>query len=160
MLLQVREFVIPESRLSLKLYFDNVRNYAICGALLAFGLWLQSKWAILPNSGRLQFDIGQVTLSIGAMELLVSTGCVYVACISLLALNALQSWFLLFHPLFVYIAGSDPYVAHTDPRSPKNAIQRPFRTVLIACLALGLFSSLLVQLGLSSLALASMFTLR
>ena len=160
MLLQIREFVLPESRRSLKLYFDNVRNYAVCGVLLAFGLWLQVKWAELPESGRLQFDIGQATLAIGTTELLISIGCVYTACISLLALNALQSWFLLFHPLFVYLVGFDPLVFNTDPKSAKNAADQNLRTVIVACIALGFFSALLVQLSLSALALASLFAVR
>lgn len=34
------EFLVPESHLSLKLYFDNVRNFGICGALGAAGTWM------------------------------------------------------------------------------------------------------------------------
>ncbi len=43
-----RRFVLPESQLSLKLVFDNVRNYFITGAFLAMTLWFQSGKAVPP----------------------------------------------------------------------------------------------------------------
>jgi hypothetical protein len=41
-------FLVPEAEISLKVIFDNVRNYLICGALLGMALWLQSGKAIAP----------------------------------------------------------------------------------------------------------------
>lgn len=38
----LKDFLIPEQHLSLKLYFDNLRNYAICAALMALGAWVWS----------------------------------------------------------------------------------------------------------------------
>ena len=39
-------FVLPERHLSLKLIFENVANYAICGALFAFALWIKKSPAL------------------------------------------------------------------------------------------------------------------
>ncbi len=41
-------FVLPEQILSLKLVFDNVRNYVICGAILGLALWFRSGKASAP----------------------------------------------------------------------------------------------------------------
>jgi hypothetical protein len=41
-------FVLPEAELSLKVVFDNVRNYLICGALLGMALWFRSGKATAP----------------------------------------------------------------------------------------------------------------
>lgn len=43
-----KQFILPEDRLSLKLVFDNVRNYAICGALLSLAFWFRSGKATPP----------------------------------------------------------------------------------------------------------------
>ena len=41
-------FLMPEKDLSLKIVFDNVRNYLICGALLSMVFWFKSGKAIAP----------------------------------------------------------------------------------------------------------------
>jgi len=41
-------FILPEREVSLKLVFDNFRNYAIIGALGAMAHWFQSGKAIPP----------------------------------------------------------------------------------------------------------------
>ncbi|PHM21047.1 MAG: hypothetical protein CK604_01190 [Curvibacter sp. PD_MW3] len=41
-------FLLPERVLSLKVIFDNVRNYLICGAILSMTFWLQSGRATAP----------------------------------------------------------------------------------------------------------------
>lgn len=41
-------FVLPEREVSLKLVFDNIRNYLICGALLGMILWFASGKASAP----------------------------------------------------------------------------------------------------------------
>ena len=41
-------FLLPESTLSLKLVFDNIRNYFICGGLLGMVFWFQSGKATAP----------------------------------------------------------------------------------------------------------------
>lgn len=41
-------FLLPESSLSLKVIFDNVRNYLICGAVLSMTFWFQSGRATAP----------------------------------------------------------------------------------------------------------------
>jgi hypothetical protein len=35
-------FILPEKTVSLKLLFDNFRNYIICGAFLAMSVWFES----------------------------------------------------------------------------------------------------------------------
>src|SRR5574337_1214669 len=41
-------FLLPESSLSLKIVFDNIRNYLICGAVLGLVFWFQSGRATAP----------------------------------------------------------------------------------------------------------------
>jgi hypothetical protein len=45
---RLEAFVLPERDVSLKLVFDNVRNYLICGAVLALTLWFRSGKASPP----------------------------------------------------------------------------------------------------------------
>ena len=79
------DFLIPEEYLSLKLFFDNLRNYAICAAFLALGSWVWNhgdQWltplaAIAP---RWIFPVFSVA--------------VWVMAGGLLLLNAIQSWLL------------------------------------------------------------------
>ena len=42
------KFTLPESSLSLKLIFDNVRNYLICGAVMSMSFWFKSGKATPP----------------------------------------------------------------------------------------------------------------
>ena len=157
MLLQIREFVFPEAKRSLKLYFDNVRNYAICGALLVFDLWLYAQWIALASAGQMQFTLGSIAVRLEGVELLVSIFTVSGVLVVLLFLNAIQSWFLLLYPLAVRIAGADPFAAPTDPKSVQNSPDRPLRVVLVASIVLGLVGYLVVQLSLTVFALASAF---
>ena len=45
---RLEAFVLPEPDVTLKLLFDNVRNYLICGAILALVLWFRSGKASPP----------------------------------------------------------------------------------------------------------------
>lgn len=40
---RLARFLLPEDRPSLKIVFDNVRNYLICGALLSLAGWLSTR---------------------------------------------------------------------------------------------------------------------
>ena len=77
------EFLVPEQHLSLKLFFDNLRNYGICAAFAALGawLWLSSRANVagvsVPPWLPLAFAIACWSL---------------VSC--LLFLNVLQTWML------------------------------------------------------------------
>lgn len=44
----LENFVLPEKAMSLKLVFDNVRNYVIIGALVGLAIWLDSSKATVP----------------------------------------------------------------------------------------------------------------
>ena len=48
LLAAVSKALVPEDKISLKLAFDNIRNYAICAALFAASKWLgeQVKWSV------------------------------------------------------------------------------------------------------------------
>jgi len=85
------EFLVPEQHLSLKLFFDNLRNYGICAAFAALGAWL---WL----SGQITLK----TISVPTwLPLTLALACwSIVAC--LLLLNVLQTWMLsteLFHSI-------------------------------------------------------------
>lgn len=74
---RVKKFLLPEETMSLKLVFDNVRNYLLCAAVIA---------AVVALSGRNHgegYEIWPWTLSVFAF--------------SLLGANALQSWLIISH---------------------------------------------------------------
>lgn len=85
------EFLAPEEHLSLKLFFDNFRNYGICAAFAALGasLWL-SGGGVLTVLPIPQWLLQLLTISTWAL----------VAC--LLLLNIAQTW-LLSNELFFAI---------------------------------------------------------
>lgn len=81
-----RAFLIPEKNLSLKIFFDNLRNYAVCAAFLALGaaVWNHGeRWLALLVS----FAPGWIS-PVSAVAIWVMAG-------GLLAINVAQSWLLL-----------------------------------------------------------------
>lgn len=77
------EFLVPEEHVSLKLFFDNLRNYAICAAFIALGSIV---WARPSHLFSLTFPSW---LSIA------SAVTIWVMAGLLLILNSLQTWILL-----------------------------------------------------------------
>lgn len=76
------EFLIPESHLSLKLFFDNLRNYAICAAFMALGAWT---WVNMHGAILSRIPVWlSMTFAVGTWLLV---GC-------LLILNCIQTWIL------------------------------------------------------------------
>lgn len=76
------EFLIPESYLSLKLFFDNLRNYGICAAFMALGAWT---WLNMNGAMLSRIPIWLSKTFVIGTWLLV--GC-------LLVLNCIQTWIL------------------------------------------------------------------
>ena len=70
---RTKKFVLPEETMSLKVVFDNVRNYLICAAVVAAVVALET-----PRSGR---DLWPWTVTVFA--------------VLLIGANALQSWFII-----------------------------------------------------------------
>jgi len=77
------EFLVPEQHLSLKLFFDNLRNYGICAAFAALGAWL---WIVRGGVANL-VQLSPWVLSASAVACWLLVAC-------LLVLNVLQTWFL------------------------------------------------------------------
>jgi len=77
------EFLIPDEFVSLKLFFDNFRNYAICAAFIALGsiLWLKSE-SLFPK------EFPSFLATTCACVIWLMTGL-------LLILNFMQTWILL-----------------------------------------------------------------
>jgi hypothetical protein len=44
----IKKFLLPEKELSLKVVFDNIRNYAIIGGIIFIARWFQSGKATAP----------------------------------------------------------------------------------------------------------------
>jgi hypothetical protein len=44
----IKRFLLPEKEMSLKVLFDNIRNYAIVGVFIAMGIWFDKGKAIAP----------------------------------------------------------------------------------------------------------------
>ena len=78
----LREFLIPEKYLSLKLFFDNLRNYAICAAFTALGAWV---WTVPVATS---FVIVWPWMPSAAAIL------IWVVSAAFLALNCGQTWLL------------------------------------------------------------------
>lgn len=72
------EFLVPERELSLKLLFDNVRNYLIVAAFLAASAWLSKgapnipPYAVGPRFDAIAPAIGVAVASIGAILALLN----------------------------------------------------------------------------------------
>ena len=79
----LHEFLVPEQHLSLKLFFDNLRNYGICAAFAALGAWL---W-LLRGGG-----LKAVQIPLWVPSTLAIACWLLVAC--LLILNVCQTWML------------------------------------------------------------------
>lgn len=76
------EFLIPEEHLSLKLFFDNLRNYGICAAFAILGLWVWSNAESLLGNWNAIWLIRSTAIAIWIL-----VGC-------LLLLNCIQTWTL------------------------------------------------------------------
>lgn len=77
------EFLIPEEHVSLKHFFDNLRNYAICAAFIGLGVWL---WK-MPDGIFPKF-VPHYLVSMSACVIWLTAGI-------LLVLNCIQLWILL-----------------------------------------------------------------
>jgi len=77
------EFLIPEEHLSLKLFFDNLRNYAISAAFISLGGLVWSRSKIIVPAG-----LPAWVSNFGAPAIWL------MACL-LLLFNLMQSWVLL-----------------------------------------------------------------
>ena len=103
------EFLVPEQYLSLKLFFDNLRNYGICAAFAALGAWLWIGRGGVANV---------VQVAPWVLSAVAVACCLLVAC--LLVLNVLQTWFLS-NELFRSVRSL--HISHTRIYGPpKNAL--------------------------------------
>ena len=74
----LQKFLVPEAELSLKLIFDNLRNYVIGASLLALGSWFQRGAPGLPGfaSGSkfsdLQTPLAFLSYLVGALLLILN----------------------------------------------------------------------------------------
>jgi hypothetical protein len=103
------EFLVPEQHLSLKLFFDNLSNYAICAAFAALGAWL---WIVRGGVANV------VQHSPWVLAALAAACWLLVTC--LLVLNVLQTWFLS-NELFWSIRGLHISRTRIYP-PPKNGL--------------------------------------
>ena len=117
------EFLVPEQHVSLKLLFDNLRNYGICAAFAALGAWL---W--LMSEG------GTVRVYIPSWLPLSSAIACWTLVVCLLFLNVIQTW-IISNELFMAIRA-----IHTS----RIRVYRPTKAPLFAALALvHMFASLI-----------------
>ena len=83
------EFLVPESHLSLKLYFDNLRNYGICGAFAALGSWAwlhinsalpsQSPTWVGPSIAAVIWTLVAIALCLNCMQTWILTRELYLS---------------------------------------------------------------------------------
>ena len=78
---RVQHFVLPEETVSLKIVFDNVRNYFICITLIA---------AVLAMAAQFPLNSGGI-----ARDLIIWPWSLRVFALVLLGANALQSWLII-----------------------------------------------------------------
>jgi hypothetical protein len=94
-------FLAPEKQISLKLIFDNIRNYAIIAVVFLLSVWLEKAGYV--NSGLISF------LGIGGVRF--ATVCRVIALL-LLIFNFMQSLILILwltRPIFDFSTLLDPY---------------------------------------------------
>ena len=153
MLNKIRIFLMPESSTSLKLVFDNIRNYAICGALLVYALWVLAQSAKATAGGSWAAPLGIATLQMSQTELRLIAVSALLLTALLSALNLLQTWLLLFYWLLppLPIKRSAPV-----PTSPPAKKRSP-ATVVALIVAFPIFSYWVVQMFLGLLATATAF---
>lgn len=155
MLNNLRIFLMPEGSTSLKLVFDNIRNYAICGALLLLGLWVLSQSATSAGLGSWRAPFGTITLQMSTAEMKVAGTSVLILAALLTFLNVLQTWLLLFHGFLPPQPGkSAPAVTHISPegRSPSRMFSLLALTVVLPA-----FIYFAMQVFLNMLGLAAAF---
>lgn len=106
-------FVVPESAVSLKLVFDNVRNYGICAGLIVFFRWQQ----LHPYEGVTPMRVPLLSLH---QSLVVSESLFAVSITVLLAANGLQTLVLLIRPMLAPVRKTHwLYKTWNDPEVPK-----------------------------------------
>ncbi len=153
MLHKLRVFLMPESATSLKLIFDNVRNYAICGALLVYALWVLSRGAEVEGARSWQVPFGLGTLQMSATELKFTGATALLATASLSILNVLQTCLLIFHRLLPPL----PTALDTQtPPSPPGKGVSPFKALALI-ITFPFVTYFAVQLFLNLLAAAAAF---
>jgi hypothetical protein len=128
-------FLIPESVISLKLVFDNVRNYLICGAVLSMTLWFQSGKAVAPP---IIFN-GPPTQD--GWQLLIWAS--RIAFVLLFVLNAYQSY-LIGRKALSFL--EQPQSTHASSSSSNPAKLPWYLHVLVFVVALVLTGALIVTI--------------
>ncbi len=147
------QFFLPEAHLSVKVLFDNVRNYAICGAFLAF--------AILLDRGTLgapRFAEGPYWELLVRSMPAIST----ILAITLFLLNVVQSVLILFRTVDAFGEfTSKPADWLTDERrSSWLSVPAMFAFLLVPCFLFIFFgAAILVILYLMVLATAGLHVL-
>ena len=153
MLNQLRTFLMPESSTSLKLVFDNIRNYAICGALLVYGLWVLSQSAKAATAGNWQAPFGIVALQMSSTELKFTAAAALVLTAVLTILNVFQIWLLLFHTLLPPVPANS--LAHLA--QPPSAKGNSLAKALALTIALSFTGYWAVQVFMGLLGAAAAF---
>lgn len=98
-----RRFLLPEKEASLKLVFDNARNYVIVGAFVAMSRWLQSGKATVP----IWYGTGAASPKYG---LLLAGLCTAIAGV-LFLLNATQSFYITTGLLAIMLRNPEKHAA-------------------------------------------------
>lgn len=128
-----RRFLLPEKEVSLKVVFDNLRNYAIIGVIVAMAQWFQSGRATAPTlifkkATRANWDFEVWT-------------CLAVAAV-LFVLNLWQSYHVVIGLTTFGDAESGP---STGERAKRPWHTRIFIWVLVLCL-FAVFMAIMVSL--------------
>lgn len=152
MLNKLRIFLMPESSASLKLVFDNIRNYAICGALLVYGLWVLSQSTKAANAGNWQVQLGIVALYMSATELKITGVATLLLTALLSVLNLLQTLLLLFHRLLPPIPTKSSVGVMRSPIEKSNSLAKAI--VLLVSLPMAIYWAVQVFMGLLGAAAA------
>ena len=146
---------MPEASTSLKLVFDNIRNYAICGALLVYALWVLAQSGKPATGGRWAASLGMVTLEMSPMELKFIAVSALLLTAMLSVLNLFQTWLLI----FCWLLPPLPTRPASIPTLPTTKSPSP-ATVVALVVAFPIVSYWVVQMFLGLLATAAAFVAR
>jgi hypothetical protein len=149
---KLKHFVLPEEDASLKLVFDNVRNYAICGGTLLFSVWLFGQSAKAVSPGMAEFAVGRFTIRLTGQEIYASAIVSAVVTVFLLGLNTIQTWLLLLHPAMARL-----HLWGTTPQKAPSSVPGRFVRFLIVTAVFAAFSAVATNVALLMLSLATVF---
>ena len=115
---KILSFILPEKMMSLKLLFDNFKNYIICGAFLAMSVWFEREAAAEHHIAWL-FPSGKtggtlVQWAVGPYFSWVATGFFWL----FFAFNAWQSWLIFWRALHGFVDVEAPESPQRIARSP------------------------------------------